>query len=341
MDYKKPQSTIVHGGAGIYPLTTADQVILADGSRLEKDGKINVDSAANASKLGGKAPKYYIQPRNLLDNSDFTNPVNQRGKTSYTGDNYTIDRWYGRVNMQSVEVRNDDVTVTANALSYVGIKQKIANIDRLAGKTVTLAAYVYSTVGVAVGFTDADDNAISETVDDIGSGLRVILCTCTIPSNATPDTFIPRILLLTTAQNDYMRCYWAALYEGSYTAETLPPYVPKGYAAELAECQRYYYRMNLNNAPCLGTGWAYRTNNRIPIALPMTMRITPTVQMDVVSNFQIIYNKATYSATNISIQNCTFNHLTLNVVADTGISGWDIVSSRINSAATIEFSADL
>ena len=30
---------------------------------------------------------------------------------------------------------------------------------------------------------------------------------------------------------------WAALYEGSYTADTLPPYVPKGYAAELAQCR--------------------------------------------------------------------------------------------------------
>ena len=134
---------------------------------------------------------------------------------------------------------------------------------------------------------------------------------------------------------------WAAIYEGSYTADTLPPYVPKGYAAELAECQRYYYRMNIRNAPCLGSGWAYGTNNRISITLPMTMRITPTVQMDVVSNFQIIYNNATYNATNISIQHCTFNHLTLNVVADTGISGFGIVSSRINSTETIEFSADL
>ena len=49
MDYKKPQDTLVHGGIGLYPLTTADQVILSDGSRLEKDGKINAD------KLGGKS----------------------------------------------------------------------------------------------------------------------------------------------------------------------------------------------------------------------------------------------------------------------------------------------
>ena len=30
---------------------------------------------------------------NLLDNSDFSNPVNSLGKTSYTGVGYTIDRW--------------------------------------------------------------------------------------------------------------------------------------------------------------------------------------------------------------------------------------------------------
>ena len=33
---------------------------------------------------------------------------------------------------------------------------------------------------------------------------------------------------------------WAALYDGEYAADNLPPYVPKGYAVELAECQRYY-----------------------------------------------------------------------------------------------------
>lgn len=40
---------------------------------------------------------------------------------------------------------------------------------------------------------------------------------------------------------------WSALYEGSYTADTLPPYVPKGYAAEMMECQRYYQIRSANN----------------------------------------------------------------------------------------------
>lgn len=37
---------------------------------------------------------------------------------------------------------------------------------------------------------------------------------------------------------------WAALYEGEYTAETLPEYQPKGYGAELAECKRYYQKFS-------------------------------------------------------------------------------------------------
>ena len=207
-------------------------------------------TAANSYKLGGKAPEYYLQPRNLLDNSFWrrgSESVNQRGQTSYIGAVYGIDRWYGRAEAQKTEVRSIDITVTATGTAYAGIKQKIANIEEFAGETVTLAVYVYSTVGVAVGFVNENDEAVSETVDS-STGTRVILCTCTVPSNTTPDKFIPRILLRTTAQNDYMRCYWAALYEGAYTADTLPPYVNKGYAAELAECQQRFHVYATENA---------------------------------------------------------------------------------------------
>ena len=56
MAYKKPQNPLTNNGFGIYPLTTADQVILADGSRLEKNGIVsaNVATAANSEKLDGR-----------------------------------------------------------------------------------------------------------------------------------------------------------------------------------------------------------------------------------------------------------------------------------------------
>lgn len=55
MDYKKPQDTLMRGGIGIYPLTTADQVILSDGSRLEKNGQISIGSGT-VKTVSGVAP---------------------------------------------------------------------------------------------------------------------------------------------------------------------------------------------------------------------------------------------------------------------------------------------
>ena len=61
---------------------------------------------------------------------------------------------------------------------------------------------------------------------------------------------------------------WAALYEGAYDASTLPPYAPKGYAAELAECQRYY--LPLNNQ-LLGSGYTF--SDGAALLVPRKMRI--------------------------------------------------------------------
>ena len=56
MAYKKPQDPLTNNGFGIYPLTTADQVILSDGSRLEKNGLI---TSSDSDKLGGIAASSY------------------------------------------------------------------------------------------------------------------------------------------------------------------------------------------------------------------------------------------------------------------------------------------
>ena len=61
---------------------------------------------------------------------------------------------------------------------------------------------------------------------------------------------------------------WAALYEGSYTADTLPPYVPKGYAAEFAECRRYYKRFTAPYAGIVGTGYVTGSTKYIYINPP-------------------------------------------------------------------------
>lgn len=281
MDYKKPQSTLVQGGAGIYPLTTADQVILADGTRLEKDGKINVDVAANSTKLGGKAPEYYIQPRNLLDNSDFRNPVNQRGVSAGSDVGYCIDRWrFERTGDCTYNVDDRGIflynSVSGDIADYFQI---IANAEKYTGKNMTFAVQRNGEESPYVlNFVMGENNEVGYKNDAIklihygGDKLYIRWC-----STGWTEAFL-----------------WAALYEGSYTADTLPPYVPKGYAAELAECQRYY--IEIRTQPV--NGWCYDWGQvHFFVPTPTLMRQEkPSVTLNTASsNFYI--GSTSYDAT--------------------------------------------
>ena len=281
MEYKKPQSTIIQGNVGIYPLTTADQVILADGTRLEKDGKINVDVAnsADSAKLGGKAPEYYIQPRNLLDNSDFRNPVNQRGKTDYTSNGYTIDRWElysGAVGVSSLGY------ITTSGQMY----QKIAIPT---DKVYTFA--IENDAGIAL-VTGIPANGIHSAT--LGNALIKL---------ATIDEYA-EVVIEPSEGHNLAGAYWAALYEGSYTADTLPPYVPKGYAAELAECKKQvavFGRDSGDEKFVAGYGSIISTTSaNIYIPYPTKMRVNPTISDTSGSNWILRSNGKTYTPKSIS-----------------------------------------
>ena len=302
MDYKKPQSTLVQGGAGIYPLTTADQVILADGSRLEKDGRISADSAANSAKLGGKAPEYYLQPRNLLDNSDFRNPVNQRGKSEYSNVayTYTIDRWK-TLDSGSVTVADGYIVTTKHLVQFMP--------KHLNGIYTAAAKMLDGTLLIASGAIDTlsigDGNTIQAGNDGEMSYFAL----------RKAGSFL-----------------WAALYEGSYTAETLPPYVPKGYAAELAECQRYFLALNGNN---IGIAHPYvATDAYVTLYVPTRMRAIPTVDPTNlrISNHDYISdnNASIASVSNIKVYNTVVTFFantpdTLSTGRLYGVSGRDDV----------------
>lgn len=184
---------------------------------------------------------------NLLDNSWFVNPINQRGQTVYTGIGYTIDRWrtWGEGN---ITVGNGYISASQSLWQYV------ANID--ASKTHTAAIcladgrkYVYSGIPNNGGMGEWG-NTIFCAVDNGRVFFRI------------EDNMDDNIV-------------WAALYEGAYTADTLPAYVYKGYAAELAECQRYYLHVGADsNAWITGKyiiGWG------LIVEFPVQMRTNGSV----------------------------------------------------------------
>lgn len=194
---------------------------------------------------------------NLLDNSDFTNPVNQRGETAYTANGYTVDRWantYGTLTLNSGYVNwrsNSASSVYKRLMQKMGRKLE-------AGKTYTVA--MLARVNAVSGYVElrlARNNAAvsgaTQRIKDATSGFEWFV----FSHRLTDDVDVPGFdLLVSNTESDTLDIdiKAAAIYEGEYTAETLPEYKPKGYAVELAECQRYLYRLSASAAAVTVTG---------------------------------------------------------------------------------------
>lgn len=226
-----------------------------------------VDTAKNTAKAYTDASVRKAAPRNLLDNSDFTTPVNQRGYTSYGGAGYTIDRWNISANVSSLAVNDGYITATAKP-SANGYFRQYLESKLLFGKTMTFAVKVKNGDLLIASGQYPSSNPTSETTVALKTGSEINIYISAQPNQAA--------LQIRVSNGSTANLEWAALYEGEYTAETLPEYQPKGYAAELAECRRYFYRYES------GDKGAYvpivAGTSLIPgITFPIEMRTMPSV----------------------------------------------------------------
>lgn len=260
---------------------------------------LKTDTIENANKLGNVAAAQYalkngVPAHNLLDNSDFTNPVNQRGKTSWTNWNdYTVDRWIFRnnhVSEASVGVSGMSITTGSSEIYFEQPFDKSV-IQRYIGKTLTL---VFSTnEGLLIKKWTVVDGSYGR--ESIGNFQMTIGCL----TNGWIDFVVPA--------NKTINIYWAALYEGSYDASTLPAYVPKGYAAELAECQRYYYQSWNGSEFNKGyiTREAISASSLALIEFPIEMRIVPTITFYTAANETGVVKEWTTNSSVSATQNYT------------------------------------
>lgn len=161
---------------------------------------------------------------NLLDNSDFTNPVNTNGKTAYRGLGFSIDRWVVpndksalTVGSGFVLVQNDDTAATSmfvNRLRSGTIKT---------GKTYTGIIYLNDgTVYFGSGYYNGGDLVLTSTGNDVYLQIAI---------GTTYDLF--RICI---KPGKFARVNFVALYEGKYKEGNMPTYTRKGYGVESANC---------------------------------------------------------------------------------------------------------
>ena len=174
-------------------------------------------------------------PRNLLDNSDFSNPVNQRGGTSYTPPiaSYWLDKWTSYGKGTEFALTNKKLTISNNGTATCGLFQRIQAEYLTVGKTYTLAVKGkvagtwYLTYGVK-------GDANSYNSDPLDNGVDKVHVFCFALVESTDGLYNFRFRspnVVATAEIE-----WMALYEGEYTTETLPEYRPKGKQVEALNC---------------------------------------------------------------------------------------------------------
>ena len=275
------------------PSTPTDEPVDADTlNGKTADDFLAVDgTAVNAEKLGGKPPEVYATKEsleqyatkedlenidiptggtanvayNLLDNSNFKNPVNQRGfvsGNSVSSWEYFLDRWINASDAARVFTLTDNGMVLE---ADTTLCQKLEGVK--SGTVLTFAACLSDgTIATVTGtVTYNSDNSWLRVASGNIDGFDLYI-----------DTYAGLLqAIVYTRSNAELR--WVALYEGEYTAETLPTYVPKGYAVELLECQRFFFPLN-PSAIGIGNINASASAFYAPILLPVQMRTISTVQ---------------------------------------------------------------
>lgn len=197
----------------------------------------------------------YSNP-NLLINSNFMDPINQRGETTYSGNAYGIDRWKGATVGSSIGISGSGVFITGQITQYVEMKS--SNI----GRTMTMSS------------CDSNGNIKSITGE---------LDTSSVSGNNMSFVYNGSKYSIAASIGGGTRYRWVKLEFGS--SPTL--YVPRSRAEEVMLCLRYYWRIQQTNSDFnyFGGGIANAsTNTYFTINLPVYMRDFP--ELGYGGNFQ-------------------------------------------------------
>lgn len=178
---------------------------------------------------------------NLLINSDFRNPVNQRGQTTYTEgtERYGIDRWFLYNSTREV-VNSGSITVTNVGAATTWFTQKFErSLDNKLPYVITVSvkSITGSGINVSIGNQDA-----TTTRGTLTTGVNTFV----VQPNEITSAMEQFVITLPVGSS--IELLYAKLECGTIAT----PFVSRLYAEELALCQRYYEKRYVLFTPMLG-----------------------------------------------------------------------------------------
>ena len=271
---------------------------------------------------------------NLLDNSDFVHPVAQAGVNGAHGaTGYAVDRW-NRTSGATVSQAADGLKIVSDKTSWTaGIQQRI-EAKRFADVMTFAVRGVFPVACRLFVYIGSGTTNFGTAYFQGDAAERTLVLKLTKPDGLTGDEVVNVYISPDTDSTGTAAVVrWAAIYEGEYTAETLPPYVPKGYAAELAECLRYYRRITATNETFAG----YCANGVSYCMIPLqTMRIKPSLVPSGKFYYTLGNKQGTTTAT-ATAHSANVNRAIIKcAITETGI-----LTGTISPQGDIDISADL
>lgn len=271
---------------------------------------------------------------NLLDNSDFVHPIAQAGVNGAHGaTGYAVDRWM-RTSGATVSQAADGLKIVSDKTSWTaGIQQRI-EAKRFADVMTFAVRGVFPVACRLFVYIGSGTTNFGTAYFQGDAAERTLVLKLTKPDGLTGDEVVNMYISPDTGSTGTAAVVrWAALYEGEYTAETLPAYVPKGYAAELAECLRYYRRITATNETFAG----YCANGVSYCMIPLqTMRIKPSLVPSGKFYYTLGNKQGTTTAT------ATAHRANVNrAIIKCAITETGILTGTISPQGDIDISADL
>ena len=271
---------------------------------------------------------------NLLDNSDFAHPIAQAGVNGAHGaTGYAVDRWM-RTSGATVSQAADGMKIVSDKTSWTaGIQQRI-EAKRFADVMTFAVRGVFPVACRLFVYIGSGTTNFGTAYFQGDAAERTLVLKLTKPDGLTGDEVVNVYISPDTGSTGTAAVVrWAALYEGEYTAETLPPYVPKGYAAELAECLRYYRRITATNETFAG----YCANGVSYCMIPLqTMRMKPSLVPSGKFYYTLGNKQGTTTAT-ATAHSANANRAIIKcAITETGI-----LTGMISPQGDIDISADL
>lgn len=297
--YYRDQARSVVGGEYVsfgqaQPLTAAQK----------KQARANIGApapytAGDGISISGSVISAKVQPcnRNLLDNWYFSNPVNQRGKTVYSGAGYGIDRWKAEAVTPNVTTIKDGyIELSQNAL----ISEILEEPYSLCGKQVTVSALTTTGLCSATATVPSKEELSAITTDE-----TIGVSYFAVNGNSTGYVCLQHSKEHTTkvmlrAYSGYTVGVIAVKLElgsqqtlahqenGVWVLNEIPDY-----GEELTRCMRYLQIISTpydTSGNGVAIGYANNTVDLwvpIPLAVPMRISPTPTIPTGGVSLFKV------------------------------------------------------